>query len=116
MGYYTIIDVVSGSQALSSNRLMSKFTPDVNKMQFQLRTACDKMSFPLLEAERMWQSPLFNTSKGVVILATGWTTTVNETEAIDDFAQAYNCRGDVNFVVSAVWGNLRWEENTFRRF
>lgn len=84
-------------------------------MQFQLRTACDKMSFPLLEAERMWQSPLFNTSKGVVILATGWTTTVNETEAIDDFAQAYNCRGDVNFVVSAVWGNLRWEENTFSR-
>lgn len=91
---------------------MSKFTPDVHKMQFQLRTACAKTSFPLLEAERMWHSPLFNASKDVVILATGWTTTVNETEAIDDFAQAYNCRGDVNFVVSAVCCNPRWKENS----
>lgn len=92
---------------------MSKFTPDVNKMHFQLRTPCTKASFPLLQAERMWHSPLFNPSKGVVILATGWTTTVNETEAIDIFAQAYNCRGDVNFVVSTKWGILGYDMSSF---
>lgn len=88
---------------------MSKFTPDINKMHFQLRTPCTKTSFPLLQAERMWHSPLFNTSKAVVVLATGWTTTVNDTETIDDFAQAYNCRGDVNFVVSMEWEILIWD-------
>lgn len=69
-------------------------------MNFQLRTACNRTSFPLLDADAMWRSPEFDPKKGVVILATGWTTSVNETDTIDKFAQAYNCRGDVNFVVS----------------
>lgn len=49
----------------------------------------------------MWTSPEFDPNKKVVILATGWTTTVNETDTIDVFAKAYACRGDVNFVVSS---------------
>ncbi|KAM8721311.1 hypothetical protein ACLKA7_007218 [Drosophila subpalustris] len=86
------------SQALRSNKIKSKFLPDISKMNFQLRTACHRASFPLLEAEKMWKSPIFDPTKRVVILATGWTTQVNDTETIDKIGQAYNCRGDVNFV------------------
>ncbi|XP_062139643.1 vitellogenin-1 [Drosophila sulfurigaster albostrigata] len=86
------------SQALSSNKIKSKFTPDINKMNFQLRNACQRSTHPLLEAEKMWNSPEFDRNKKVVILATGWTTRVNDTDTIDGFARAYNCRGDVNFV------------------
>ncbi|KNC26383.1 Vitellogenin-3 [Lucilia cuprina] len=86
------------SSALASQTITPKFSPDINKMQFQLRTACDRYSFPLLRANDMWTSPHFDPNKKVVILATGWTTTVNETDTIDVFAKAYNCRGDVNFV------------------
>lgn len=92
--------LLAGSQALSSNKIRSRYTPDIKQMNFQLRTACNKTNFPLLEAEAMWHSPQFDPKKGVVILATGWTTTVNDSDTIEQLAQAYNCRGDVNFVVS----------------
>ncbi|KAH8287985.1 hypothetical protein KR044_011536 [Drosophila immigrans] len=86
------------SQALSSNKIKSKYTPDVNRIFFQLRYGCSRESFPILEAEKMWRSPHFDPHKNVVILATGWTTQVNDTETIDNFARAFNCRGDANFV------------------
>jgi len=68
-------------------------------MNFQLRTSCKKYSFPLLKASDMWNSPEFDPSKKVVILVTGWTNTINESAVIDAISQAYNCRGDYNFVV-----------------
>jgi len=74
--------------------------PDINKMNFQLHSACEKANFPLSNPEGMWKSPLFDPKKKVIILATGWTTTVNGSDTIDEFSKAYNCRGDVNFVVS----------------
>ncbi|XP_016980058.1 vitellogenin-1 [Drosophila rhopaloa] len=86
------------SQALASNKIKSKFTPDIKMMHFQLQTACTKTSFPITNPEDMWKSPLFDPKKKVVILATGWTTTVNGSDTIDVFSKAYNCRGDVNFV------------------
>ncbi|KAH8387195.1 hypothetical protein KR093_005444, partial [Drosophila rubida] len=86
------------SQALSSNKIVSRYTPDINKMSFQLRNACQRSTFPFLQAETMWRSPQFDPNKKVVILATGWTTQVNDTDTIENFARAYNCRGDVNFV------------------
>ncbi|XP_001354610.2 vitellogenin-3 [Drosophila pseudoobscura] len=86
------------SQALSSHKIKSKFTPDINKMNFQLQGACTKTNFALTDAESMWKSPEFNPKKKVVILATGWTTTVNGSDTIDVLSKAYNCRGDVNFV------------------
>ncbi|KAH8343333.1 hypothetical protein KR059_008539, partial [Drosophila kikkawai] len=86
------------SQALASNKIKSKFTPDIKLMNFQLQTACTKVNFPLTNPEAMWRSPLFDPKKKVVILATGWTTTVNGSDTIDVFSKAYNCRGDVNFV------------------
>ncbi|KAH8366506.1 hypothetical protein KR084_012680 [Drosophila pseudotakahashii] len=86
------------SQALASNKIKSKYMPDINKMNFQLQSACTKTNFPLTNPEAMWKSPLFDPKKKVVILATGWTTTVNGSDTIDVFSKAYNCRGDVNFV------------------
>ncbi|XP_016923285.2 vitellogenin-1 [Drosophila suzukii] len=86
------------SQALASNKIMSKYMPDINKMNFQLHSACEKANFPLSNPEGMWKSPLFDPKKKVIILATGWTTTVNGSDTIDEFSKAYNCRGDVNFV------------------
>ncbi|EDV46470.1 vitellogenin-3 [Drosophila erecta] len=86
------------SQALASNKIRSKYSPDINQMNFQLQTACVKKNFPLTNPEAMWRSPLFDAKKKVVILATGWTTTVNGSDTIDVFSKAYNCRGDVNFV------------------
>lgn len=69
-------------------------------MHFQLRTPCAKINFPLTNPGAMWHSPEFDPKKKVVILATGWTTTVNGSDTIEVFSKAYNCRGDVNFVVS----------------
>ncbi|XP_005181751.2 vitellogenin-1 isoform X2 [Musca domestica] len=86
------------ASALSSNAITPKISPNIDKMFFQLRTACNRYSHPLLKANEMWASPEFDPKKKVVILATGWTTTVNETDTIDVFAKAYACRGDVNFV------------------
>ncbi|KAH8248053.1 hypothetical protein KR038_012014 [Drosophila bunnanda] len=86
------------SQALASNKIKSKYMPDIKLMNFQLQTACTKTNFPLTKPEEMWHSPLFDPKKKVVILATGWTTTVNGSDTIDVFSKAYNCRGDVNFV------------------
>ncbi|XP_030386745.1 vitellogenin-1-like [Scaptodrosophila lebanonensis] len=86
------------STALSSQTIKSKVTPNIEEMNFQLRTACNKYNYPLLKADGMWRSPEFDAKKKVVIMATGWTTTINDTDAIDLISQAYNCRGDVNFV------------------
>ncbi|XP_073830214.1 vitellogenin-1-like [Musca autumnalis] len=86
------------ASALSSNAITPKISPNIDKMYFQLRTACNRYSHPLLKADEMWKSPEFDPNKKVVMLATGWTTTVNETESVDLFAKAYACRGDVNFV------------------
>uniref|UniRef100_A0A0A1WGY6 Vitellogenin-3 n=1 Tax=Zeugodacus cucurbitae TaxID=28588 RepID=A0A0A1WGY6_ZEUCU len=86
------------SSALSSQTIRSRVTPDLKQMQFQLRTSCNKYSYPLLDANQIWRGPEFDPSKKVVILATGWTTTVNNSDTIDVLAKAYNCRGDVNFV------------------
>ncbi|XP_055915167.1 vitellogenin-1-like [Eupeodes corollae] len=90
------------SAAVSTNAVIPKITPDIHKMQFQLRTPCKKYSFPLMHANEMWKSPEFDYRKKTVILATGWTTTVNETDTISQMAQAYHCRGDVNFIAVDV--------------
>lgn len=69
-------------------------------MFFQLRTDCKVYNYPVLQAKQMWNSPEFDRNKNVVILATGWTTTLNGSDTIEEIAKAYACREDVNFVVS----------------
>ncbi|KAH8317101.1 hypothetical protein KR074_011834, partial [Drosophila pseudoananassae] len=86
------------SQALANNKIKSKFTPDINLMNFQLRTTCDKFSYPLTDPRGMLDNEDFDARKKMVILATGWTTTVNGSDTIDVLSRAYKCRDDVNFV------------------
>ncbi|XP_065364144.1 phospholipase A1-like [Calliphora vicina] len=86
------------SSALSSQSVTPKYLPDINKMQFQLRTACNRYNYPLLKANDMWTSKEFNPKNKVVLLVTGWTTSVDDDETIALFAKAYSCRGGVNFV------------------
>ncbi|XP_030386699.1 vitellogenin-3-like [Scaptodrosophila lebanonensis] len=90
------------SNVVATGIIQSQVQPNVSRMHFQLRNNCHRDSFPLLAAEEMWRSPNFDPKKKVVILATGWTTNINNSEAIDAFEKAYNCRGDVNFVALDV--------------
>ncbi|XP_011185242.1 vitellogenin-1 [Zeugodacus cucurbitae] len=90
------------SSALASKTIRSLVKPDLSKIKFQLRTTCKKYSYTLMNAYKILHSPEFDPKKKVVILVTGWTTTVDDTDTIDALAKAYNCRGDVNFVAVDV--------------
>ncbi|XP_053949621.1 vitellogenin-3-like [Anastrepha ludens] len=90
------------SAAIASDAITPLVTPDMTKMKFQLRTACNNYSYPILKANEIWQSPEFDAKKKVVILASGWTTTIESSNPINELAKAYNCRGDVNFVAVDV--------------
>ncbi|KAM7350114.1 vitellogenin-3-like isoform 1-T2 [Cochliomyia hominivorax] len=86
------------SSALSSQSIAPKYMPDINTMKYQLRTACNRYDYPLLNASEMWTSKEFKPKNKVVLLVTGWTTTTGNDPTIDMFAKAYSCRGGVNFV------------------
>lgn len=92
--------MILGSAALSSQTVEPRYLPDIDKMQFQLRTTCGRYNYPLTKASDMWHSPEFNPKHKVVLLVTGWTTSVDDDETIASFSKAYSCRGGVNFVVS----------------
>ena len=91
---------ITGSAALSSQTVEPRYLPDIDKIQFQLRTACNRYNYPLTKAHEMWTSREFNPKNKVVILVTGWTTSVDDDETIALFSKAYSCRGGVNFIVS----------------
>ncbi|XP_052848649.1 LOW QUALITY PROTEIN: phospholipase A1 1 [Drosophila gunungcola] len=92
------IDTVCSS-TLFMGRVPPKITPDIQKMHFQYMTPCQNYSVPLLEASKLWKHSRFSKGRKVVILATGWTNTVNESSAILMISKAFMCRGDVNFVI-----------------
>nr|XP_017006469.2 vitellogenin-1 isoform X2 [Drosophila takahashii] len=87
------------SSTLFMDRVPPQITPDINKMHFQYMTPCQNFSVPLLEASKLWRHSRFSKGRKVVILATGWTNTVNESSAISMISKAFMCRGDVNFVI-----------------
>lgn len=87
---------------LASKSFIRGSLPDIKEIRLQLLTKCVKLSIALPDAENLWRSQCFNRTKPVVILATGWTTTINDNRAIDEFSKAFNCRGDVNFIVSYI--------------
>uniref|UniRef100_A0A1A9X5J9 Lipase domain-containing protein n=1 Tax=Glossina brevipalpis TaxID=37001 RepID=A0A1A9X5J9_9MUSC len=91
------------SKAMSFDMIQSKYLPDVDQMQFQLRTECKRESVPLLRADEMWKLDDFDPSKKFVLLASGWLSTINDTDGpIDVIGKAFHCRGDVNFVAVDV--------------
>ncbi|KAH8379975.1 hypothetical protein KR009_008299 [Drosophila setifemur] len=92
------IDALCSSTVVTS-RVPLQITPDINKMHFQYMTPCQNYSVPLLEASKLWRHSRFTKGRKVVILATGWTNTVNESSAIAMMSKAFMCRQDVNFVI-----------------
>ncbi|XP_054729145.1 vitellogenin-3-like [Anastrepha obliqua] len=90
------------SAAIAGDAITPLVTPDLTKMKFQLRTACNSYSYPVLKANEIWQSPEFDPKKKVVIFASGWKTTIESSNPINELAKAFNCRGDVNFVAVDV--------------
>ncbi|XP_073835543.1 vitellogenin-1-like [Musca autumnalis] len=95
----TIVAIIDQacSLYLASGAINPRFTPNVEEMYFELRTSCKNVSVPLLEAEKLADLPEFDINKKVAIFVSGWHSDSNESY-IQDFANAYNCRGDYNFV------------------
>ncbi|XP_017080128.1 vitellogenin-1 [Drosophila eugracilis] len=87
------------SSTLFMDKVPPQITPDIKKMHFQYMTPCQNYSVPLLDASKLWKHSRFSKGRKVVILATGWTNTVNESSAISMISKAFMCRGDVNFVI-----------------
>ncbi|XP_039963873.1 phospholipase A1 1 [Bactrocera tryoni] len=94
----TLIDKLC-SNTLFMTHVPAKFTPDISKMHFQYITSCQNYSVPLMKAEQLWQHMSFNKKRKVVILATGWTNTVNDSSTLALLSKAFLCRKDVNFII-----------------
>lgn len=62
-------------------------------------TGDENVTFPLTNSIELWRHPSFDPKKNTVVLITGWTTDINETNtAVDLLSEAYLARGDTNFV------------------
>lgn len=89
--------------ALNSNSISvaEKYTPDVSRISFILKTTTSNISIPITKPNALWSDPEFNANNSLVIFVTGWQTNLGEGEsqAQDEMADAYLCRGNINFVV-----------------
>ncbi|XP_073829668.1 vitellogenin-1-like [Musca autumnalis] len=96
----TVFSVINQacSLYLSSGAINPRVTPNVEEMYFQLRTPCKNISVPLLQPEELVALPEFDITQKTVIFVSGWNSNGNESTYIQDFANAYNCRGGYNFV------------------
>ncbi|XP_011178449.2 phospholipase A1 [Zeugodacus cucurbitae] len=94
----TLIDKLC-SNTLFMHHVPAKFTPDIENMHFQYITSCKNYSVPLMKAEQLWHHMSFNKLRKVVILATGWTNTVNDSSTLALLSKAFLCRKDVNFII-----------------
>ncbi|KAJ6640105.1 Vitellogenin-1 [Pseudolycoriella hygida] len=89
------------STALSINHIKPrrKVSPQVNQMNLVLLKKHKKYSVSLQYPELLWKNSKFRKDLNTVILVTGWTSNINETnDAMKAMANAYNCRGNVNFI------------------
>ncbi|XP_030571402.1 vitellogenin-1-like [Drosophila novamexicana] len=94
----TVIDTLCSS-TLFIGSVPPQIQPDITKMHFQYMTPCLNYSVPLLKAEKLWNHPKFRQNHKLVILATGWTNTVNDSATIAMISRAFMCRPAVNFVI-----------------
>lgn len=94
---------IPGASALNSQAISVKpvFTPQIANLSFILRTRQANVSIPITNPTQLWESPEFNPKLPLVIFVTGWKTNllIKRSEAQDALAEAYLCRGNVNFVV-----------------
>lgn len=93
-----------GAMALSAKAITvkEKYTPQISNLTFILRTRRANVSIPITNPTQLWEHHEFNPSLPLVIFVTGWRTNLmlQPSEAQDTLANAYLCRGNVNFVVS----------------
>lgn len=90
------------SVALSKEGITPCSAPHITNMSFVLKTNSKDISVPLNRPQRLWPMKEFNRNLSLVIMFTGWTTNINDTEngALDAIYAAYKCRGNVNFVTA----------------
>jgi hypothetical protein len=63
-------------------------------------TESENISIPVTQSGQLWAHEKFDPKKKVVIMITGWTTDINETNtAADEMWKAYQSRGDTNFIL-----------------
>ncbi|TDG52809.1 hypothetical protein AWZ03_001042 [Drosophila navojoa] len=96
---YEVDKNATGSSTLFMGGVPPQIQPDITKMHFQYMTPCLNYSVPLLKAEKLWNHPQFRRNRKLVILATGWTNTVNASATISMISRAFMCRPRVNFVI-----------------
>lgn len=88
-----------GSIAIAANATKPFRTPNASELNYVLLTGEDNVTFPLTNSIELWRHPSFDPKKKTVVLITGWTTDINETNtAVDLLSEAYQARGDTNFV------------------
>lgn len=91
-----------GSIYLASGAINPRITPNVEEMYFELRTPCKNISVPIAQPEQLVNLEEFDAEKKVVIFVSGWGSDGKEDSYIQDFANAYFCRGEHNVVVSLI--------------
>lgn len=91
------------SAALSSNAVLPRITPDINKINYLLKIGDQQISVPLSDPKKLWSLKEFNSNLPMVMVVTGFLTNFNEgiqvNPNLDVIYEAYRCRGNVNFVV-----------------
>lgn len=69
-------------------------------MSYVLFTDTDNVSVPILQPSELWKNEKFDTGKKVVILVTGWGSSIDEkNDAAGVLSEAYKARGDTNFIL-----------------
>ncbi|XP_063704253.1 vitellogenin-3-like [Culicoides brevitarsis] len=87
------------SIAIAANATKPFRTPNASELNYVLLTGDENVTIPLTNSIELWRHPSFNPKKNTVVLITGWTTDINETNtAVDLLSEAYLARGDTNFV------------------
>ncbi|XP_031628396.1 hepatic triacylglycerol lipase-like [Contarinia nasturtii] len=87
------------SAALSTESVKPRSTPNITNMYYVLKVGDRNITVPLNKPQQLWLKKEFNIRFPLVLLITGWTTNVNESNsALDAIYSAYRCRGNVNFV------------------
>lgn len=84
---------------MAANTTIPNKTPNASELNYVLLTETENITIPLLSSEDLWRHQAFDPKKKTVILITGWTTDINDTNtAVDLLSEAYKVRGDTNFV------------------
>lgn len=71
----------------------------MRRLMLQFHYNCKIYDYALADAANLWYNPEFNRNDPVMVLATGWSEKPDRSEAVQAFAQAVQCRGQINLLV-----------------